>query len=579
MKNKISYISIIILTLIFSSCSITKTKKNTGINTQKNQQQFVFLFSEANKNRLLGNSQKAVELYMSALDLNKESAASNYYLASLFMSDKNYATALTFAKNAVKLQPNNLWYGLIEADILNSQHNTEKALSNYKNLQKSYPRNELLYDRIIELLLDKIKNENTQKYVFNELISIYNEKQKHFGFDAKIAEYLYNIYIEIKDTNKAIVTLQEMVKHEPDEPKYQAFMAENYVKSKEYEKAEQLYKKLNTKYPNDVNVKLSYSKYCKFVGKHTEYFITIKELLNSELNFNKKVNLIISGRHPNFPPTEYEILLNILYKNHPNEILTNTLFTEYYIENNRIKALPYLIKAAELSRGDFNLILTLFEVAYDSKSYEILYQQSSKYIQLYPNQAKVFLYNGIGAYKTERYQEAIAALDMGKDLVIEDNQLLLQFHFYLAETYHNINENTKSDEYFEKVIKLNPKFYLALNNYSYYLSVRKENLQKSLSMVETCITYQKDNPIFLDTYAKSLLENKQYKKALIYSEKAINIIKNNPDFIDNYGDILFANNNKEEALKNWKLSKENGNLSKNIIYKIENINKLKVEDL
>ncbi len=578
MKTKI-HILILILILIFSSCSITKTKKSSGINTQKNEQKFIYLFSEANKNRLLGNSQKAVEFYMSALDLNPKSAASNYYLASLFMSDKNYTTALNFAEKATKLQSKNLWYNLLEADIIYSQNNINKAFLIYKSLQKQFPKNELLYDTIIEILLDKIKKEKKQDEVFNELIYIYKEKQKHFGFDIQIAEYLYNIYIEINDSKKAIETLQEMVKNEPDEAKYSAFMAENFVKEHKYKQADDLYKKLLKQYPNDINVKISYLKYCKFIGKHLEYFNTVKQLLNSNLKFNKKVNLIISGSHPNFPPKEYKEALTILYNKHPNKIVSNTLLAEYYIEKDKNTALPYLIKAADLSRGDFNLILTLFEVSYDSKNYEILFQQSLKYMQMYPNQAKVFLYNGIGAYKTKRFSEAINVLKMGKDFVIEDNNLLLQFHFYLAETYHSQKENQKSDENFDEVLELKPKFYLALNNYSYYLSERKIKLQKALSMAETCIKYQNENPVFCDTYAKALFENKYYKKALIYSEKAIKIISNNPDFLENYGDILFANNKKQKALKSWKLSKELGNKSKELIYKIENINRLKAEDL
>ncbi len=543
---------------------------------QKNEQKFIYLFSEANKNRLLGNSQKAVEFYMSALDLKPNSAASNYYLAELFMANKNYNSALNFAEKAIKLVPDNLWYSLIKGDILYIQKKDNEAYFVYKNLQQKYTDNELIYDRIIELLLEKIKksknNENhllKNKDVFNKFIYIYNEKQKHFGYDLKIAEYLYNIYIEIQNRKKAFSTLQEMVKYEPNELKYKALIAENYVNMHEDEKAEKLYTQLKNKFPDNVDIKLSYLKFCKYKGKFNEYLKTTKELLKTNLEFNKKVNLIISGRYPNFPPKEYKEVLTILYNKHPKEIVSNTLFAEYYIEKDINKALPYLIKAANKSNGDFNIILTLFEVSYDSKNYEILFQQSLKYMQMYPNQAKVFLYNGIGAYKTKRYNEAIKVLKMGKDFVIEDNNLLLQFHFYLAETYHSQKDNKKSDENFDKVLDLNPKFYLALNNYSYYLSERKIKLQKALSMAETCIKYQNENPVFCDTYAKALFENKYYKKALIYSEKAIKIISNNPDFLENYGDILFANNMKDKALINWTLSKANGNKSKKLNFKID----------
>ena len=566
-----------------TSCSIKKQVAQSNNNSEKDKQKFIYLFSEANKNRLLGHTQKAIEFYMTAIDVNPKSAASNYYLASLFFGEKEYSSALTFSDKATKLQPNNLWYNLLKGDILYTQDNVNEAYTQYVKLQKQYPKNELLYDRIIEILLDKIKqsheNKINPKQVFNDLIYIYNEKQKHFGFDAQIAEYLYNIYIEIKNIEKAKETLQLLTKKEPDNPKYKAILAENYVKSNEYNKAEKLFSQLLKKYPKNIDVKLSYAKYCKYTGKSKEYFNIVKNLLQTDLEFNKKVSLIISGRHPNFPPKEYEELLNILYKDNFDNLYANTLLSEYYIEKDKQKALPYILKAADLSNGDFNLVLTLFELAYDTQNFELLYQQSKKYLELYPNQAKVFLYNGIGAYKTERFKEAISVLNMGKDFVIEDNQLLLQFHFYLAETYHSLNKNIKSDEQFDKVIQLNPKFYLALNNYSYYLSQRKDKLQKALSMVETCLLYKSENPIFNDTYAKALFANKQYSKALIYIKKAIKTVPNNIDFLENYGDILFANNNKQGALKNWKLSGEYGNKSEKLLEKIKNINIIKIEDL
>jgi len=98
-------------------------------------------------------------------------------------------------------------------------------------------------------------------------------------------------------------------------------------------------------------------------------------------------------------------------------------------------------------------------------------------------------------------------------------------------------------------------------------------------MAEVCLTYQAENPVFNDTFSKALFKSKQYKKALIYSEKALKFISNNVDFLENYGDILFANNKKEDALKIWKRSKELGNNSERIDYKIINVNKIKVEDL
>lgn len=575
-------IPIFLLSLMFSSCSILKTKNTTGIEQEKNKQKFIYLFSEANKNRLLGNSEKAIQLYMSAIDLNPNSSASNYYLAIIFLSEKDYNSALMFVSKAVNLDTNNLWYKLLKADIFATQNKTSDAYNIYKTLQTTHPNNELLYNRIIDLFIKRInsykdKQKNKQnsselKSDYSSLISIYSEKQKQFGYDSQISSNLYKLYMDIRDYKKAEEILNLIIEKEPDNPKYQVLSAEFYFAQNEKQKAEKRYKSLILKYPEDSSVKLSYAIFSKITGKSKHYYTLVKELLSSDIELNTKINLLITGQYPNFPKAQYEELLKELYKNHSDDLSANTLLAEFYIDTDKVKTLPYLKKAVKISHSDFNLTMTYFEILYDVKDFETLYSESKKYLELYPNRPKIFLYNGLSAYKTEKYEEAVFILDSGKDLVIENDKLLVQFHYYLAESFHRQKQNIKSDKEFENVLKINPKFYLALNNYSYYLSARNENKEKALQLAEVCINYQTENPVFCDTYAKALFFNKEYNKALKFSEKAVIQIPNNAQFTENQGDIYFALENKKKAKELWLKAKELGNTSKELS---EKINKLK----
>ena len=110
---------------------------------------------------------------------------------------------------------------------------------------------------------------------------------------------------------------------------------------------------------------------------------------------------------------------------------------------------------------------------------------------------------------------------------------------------------------------------MVLNNYSYYLSLRGENLDEALKYSRKSIEQEPNNAIYLDTYAWILYRKGEIKKAGKYIEKAIEHGgSDDGDVVEHYGDILFKLGKREEALKQWKKSRDLGNASEAIRYKI-----------
>jgi len=337
---------------------------------------------------------------------------------------------------------------------------------------------------------------------------------------------------------------------------------------------------LVNQFPDDTNVILSYAWFSRSIGEKEDYYQIVKKLLTTELDINSKVNLLISGQYPNFQGSRYLELLELLYSKHSDELIANTLFAEYYIENDqKDKAVNYIKKALNFDQNNFNLVLVLFELLYDTESFDKLYEESEHYRTLYPTHSKVYLYQGLALYKSKQYASAVKVLETGIELVYDDWALLSQFYYYLAESFHELSNDEKSDELFEKILATNDNFYLAFNNYAFYLAERDLNLKKAELLAKKCIDYDDENPVFANTYAFCLYKSRKYTDALIYSEKALSILSQNAEYLDLQGNILFFLDRKEEAINYWNLSKQNGNQNKNLLFKIENFTNLKKEDI
>jgi Tfp pilus assembly protein PilF len=198
-----------------------------------------------------------------------------------------------------------------------------------------------------------------------------------------------------------------------------------------------------------------------------------------------------------------------------------------------------------------------------------LVNYSRRAIDLFPNQPTVYLTYGIGLSQQGKNKEAIEYLKLGKDLVIDNQSLKSQFYSSLGDCYHSIKDNANSDENYNQALELDPNNVIVLNNYSYYLSVRKENLALAKTMSAKSNKLAPNQASFQDTYAWILFQLKEYDDALIWIEKAT---ENSPapsgEILEHKGDILFKKNDLTEAVEYWKKAKLKGGASLKIDKKI-----------
>ncbi len=123
----------------------------------------------------------------------------------------------------------------------------------------------------------------------------------------------------------------------------------------------------------------------------------------------------------------------------------------------------------------------------------------------------------------------------------------------LGDAYQALGNNAASDEAFEKALVANPKDDHVLNNYSYFLSIRKEKLALADSLSSRLVKDHPKNGTYLDTRAWVLYELKRFAEARVAMEAALKDRENvSATLWEHYGDVLFRLKLVDKALDAWK---------------------------
>ena len=109
----------------------------------------------------------------------------------------------------------------------------------------------------------------------------------------------------------------------------------------------------------------------------------------------------------------------------------------------------------------------------------------------------------------------------------------------------------------------------ALNNYAYYLSVERRNLDKAEEMSYKTVKAEPDNATYLDTYAWILFEKGNYAEARLYIDDAMKSDGGKSDVIvEHCGVIFYLSGYGDKALEYWNQALMLGSKSRTLLEKI-----------
>lgn len=535
--------------------------------SEKNRKLFEIHFFDALKAKSLENYDEALKCFAKCIKAQPNIPAPHYEAAAINMRNGSYVVAVDQIMEAVRLDPKNRWYLLLYADILFNKQDFENAAKQYKKLIELEPGNEQLYFKL------------SDTYIYaNELsraIVVYDDLQQYKGVDRMLSIQKHKLYRELNDIQGAIRELNTILNVFPNDIEVLEILSELYLLNDEKEKAFEIFKSLATIAPKNGRVHLTLADYYRENGQNDKSYAELKLAFKSPgLNIDTKVRILISyyqliAINKNMAIQAYD-LAKILIETHPNDLKSRIVFADIlYTDSKYQKAKEQYLLVLKLDKSKSQVWSQVLFIQAEQNDFEGMIETSKEALDYFPSEPLFYYFNGISNKRFNHYDEAINALQTGIEFVVDNKNLLLEFYSSLAETYHSTNQHKLSDNYYEKALDVDSNNVFVLNNYSYYLSLRKIRLEKAKAMSFKCNQIAPENGTYQDTYAWILYSLGEYIGAREWILKALlNGGEKSAVIVEHYGDILFRLGDFEGALDQWKKSKELGGQSQFLIQKI-----------
>jgi tetratricopeptide (TPR) repeat protein len=317
----------------------------------------------------------------------------------------------------------------------------------------------------------------------------------------------------------------------------------------------------------------------KFESEIKKAFLNERVLINAKINALMKYMALL-------PDLKLESLLPslclIIVEVHPNDYngyllqgdVYSTFLEKQLVDFNKTdefknKAVEGYATYVRFDQSKFNVWQNLLNLELQQNEFDSVIVHGQQALEVFPNQAWLYLVNGVAYSSKDRWDEAIFHFEEGLKRAVNNNQLLELIYGYLGDSYNNIGNSEKSDQSYDKALALNPNNELVLNNYSYYLSLRGQNLEKAHEMSSKLMRLNSENLAYLDTYAWVQYKLGNYKEAKRVLEKVIANTDASADNFNHLGDVLFKLGKKEEAKTQWIRARELDRNIENIDKKIE----------
>lgn len=563
----------IIIILFFASCTAEKkVSKQSDVKnkiSERQSQKDKSLFYDANKQKNLGNFSKASLLFEQCIEANPNNSAAMFELARIYNMQNHISLSILLTEKAADIEKENYWYKLFLAELYkkNSQYSMSSEI--FESLVADYPENvEYKSDLALSYIIDS-------KY--KKAINVFDLIEKQTGISEKISIQKKDLYLKINKINKAVDEIKKLISAFPEKSRYHSMLAELYFSNDMPEKAIKEYYEVLRIDPQNPYIHISISDYYRKNGDNEKAYNELKlGFANPDLEIDAKINILLAYFSVNeIYTTKKEkafSLAKILLETHPDSPKSYSICADFLSKDGKNKeALSMFQKVVALDSSKYFIWEQMLVIESRLGEYELMAKDAETVIELFPMQSFPYLIGGMADNYNKNYNAAIKKLNQGIKLVVDNKEMLIQFYSSLGDAYNEEKEYHLSDDAYNKVLKLDPENSFVLNNYSYYLSLRNDNLEKAEQMAKKSVEIDTNSVSNLDTYAWVLYKLEKYKLAEDWSKKAVDKSKDkNAVILEHYGDILYKLKDNKQALIYWEKAKLAGKGSEFLDKKILN---------
>lgn len=553
MKKFELYITLFILGL--GLVGLNTASAQESITVEQIQKRLMKNFIDAEKDRQLGLYSEALTKIGICLTIDNENPAFHYVEGKVLQDLNRIEEAEASFKEAHELDDQNDWYLISWLDILIKQERYKEAIKGYDLLVSRNPENP---DHLL-------KYANTLMYAgkSKKALTAFDQFEKKAGMRPDVSIMKYRYFIGEGKPDKAAEEIERLIDAYPNDSRHFGFLADHYKALGQTDKALIVYQRAFQVDPSNPYIQLSLAEFHDRNQQMDSSFIYLKKAYsNPKLDIDTKIGVLLNL----YAKSETDLdtrakateLCSLLEEVHPDNAKSYSVYGDFLVLDKRnLLAREKYLRAIKLDPSKYPIWNQVLFIDSELGENDSLALHSSEVMELFPSQPVAYLFNGIANNSLGNHQKAAESLRAGSQMVFGNPLLSAQMLASLGDAYHELEKHDSSDSAYRASLAFDPENVYVLNNFSYFLSLRNEELEEAKEMSFKTIQKQPNNASYLDTYGWILFKMGDTEGAVEYLKKALdNGGSSSAEVCDHYGDALAKSGNTDEALKYWNMALE-----------------------
>ena len=556
------YYILLFLLLFLSSCGTLRNrgraagKAATELEdplTYGERRKFDYYFLEAVRMKQKGDYDAAFELYGRCLEIYPGSAAVLYELSQFYMFLGQEQKGEEALKQAVRRDDGNFWYKQTLASYYRQKQDWLKAVTVYEDMAQIFPAR-------LEPLLSLVDLYGRTKS-YDRLVAVLDRIEELDGKSEQISMEKFRAYLQMDNMERAFGEIQSLTDEYPYDMRYRTVMGDMYLSVGRNDEALKVYSEILKEEPDYAPAMISLASYYQKTGQDSLYAVQTDSILVNEnvepgvkMNFMRQ--LILKSEQTDRDSTKIIGLFEKMMGRKQTTADVAMLYAQYLISKKMEKeSVPVLDRVLSIDPENKPARLQLLSYAISRNDPDEVIRVAEPALVYSPDAMEFYYYLGMAHYQKEQTDKALEVFRKGVQQINEksDKGIASDFYSILGDLYHQREMKAEAYAAYDSSLVYNPKNINTLNNYAYYLSVERTDLDKAEEMSFITVKEEPENATYLDTYAWILFEKGRYTEARIYIEQAM---RNGGDksqvIVEHCGDIYFKLGEKEKAVEMWK---------------------------
>lgn len=539
--------------------------------TPEQQRKYDYFFLEAMRLKEKKDYASAFGLLQHCLDIHPNAASALYEVSQYYMFLRQVPQGQEALEKAVANAPDNYWYSQGLASLYQQQNELDKAVTLLEQMVVRFPAKQ---DPLFNLLDLYGRQEK-----YDEVISTLNRLEKRMGKNEQLSMEKFRIYLQMKDDKKAFQEIESLVQEYPMDMRYQVILGDVYLQNGKKQEAYDVYQKVLAAEPDNPMAIFSMASYYKQTGQEELYQQQLDTLLlNKKVTPDTKVGvmrqMIVENEQADKDSTQIIALFDRIMKQEQDDPQIPMLYAQYLLSKNmEAESVPVLEQVVDLDPTNKAARMMLIGAAAKKEDYKQIIKVCEPGIEATPDALEFYYYLAVAYNQAEKPDSVISICTRALEHKTADGkkEIVSEFYSILGDMYHTQKQMKEAYAAYDSALVYNPSNIGALNNYAYYLSVERRDLDKAEEMSYKTVKAEPNNATYLDTYAWILFEKGNYAEARIYIDNAMKSEGGDKSdvIVEHCGDIYYMTGDVDGALTYWKKALEMGSESKTLKQKIE----------